>query len=76
MQNWFCVDTPAVRLEPKREAEVPEIIIVSERESTREREWKRSKGVGRFELRKEVRVVKWFSLEYRKEAHVKIQRHL
>ena len=30
MQNWFCVDAAAVRLEPKGEAEVPEIIIVSE----------------------------------------------
>ena len=30
MQHWFCVDAPAVRLEPKGEAEVPEIIIVSD----------------------------------------------
>ena len=29
MQNWFCVDAAAGRLEPKGEAEVPEIIIVS-----------------------------------------------
>ena len=28
MQNWFCVDAAAVRLEPKGEPEVPEIIIV------------------------------------------------
>ena len=30
MQNWFCVDAAARRLEPKGEAEVPEIIIVSD----------------------------------------------
>ena len=48
MHNLFCVDAAAVRLEPKGEAEVPEIIIVSDavkgtfvnldgrRESTRE----------------------------------------
>ena len=30
MQNWFCVDAAAVRLKPKGEAEVPEIIIVSD----------------------------------------------
>ena len=30
MQKWFCVDAAAVRLEPKGEAEVPEIIIVSD----------------------------------------------
>ena len=32
MQNWFCVDAAAGRLEPKGEAEVPEIIIVSDAE--------------------------------------------
>ena len=30
MQNWFCVDAAAGRLELKGEAEVPEIIIVSD----------------------------------------------
>ena len=30
MQNWFCADAAAGRLEPKGEAEVPEIIIVSD----------------------------------------------
>ena len=30
MQNWFCVDAAAGRLEPKGEAEVPEIFIVSD----------------------------------------------
>ena len=31
VQNWFCVDAAALlRLEPKKEAEVPEIIIVSD----------------------------------------------
>ena len=29
MQHWFCADAAAGRLEPKGEAEVPEIIIVS-----------------------------------------------
>ena len=32
MQNWFCVDAAAGRLEPKGEAEVPEITIVSDAE--------------------------------------------
>ena len=30
MQNWFCVDAAVERLEPKGEAEVPGIIIVSD----------------------------------------------
>ena len=30
MQNWLCVDAAAGRLELKGEAEVPEIIIVSD----------------------------------------------
>ena len=30
MQNWFCVDAAAGRLEPQGEAEVPKIIIVSD----------------------------------------------
>ena len=30
MQNWFCVDAAAGRLEPEGEAEVLEIIIVSD----------------------------------------------
>ena len=30
MQNWVCVDAPAGRLEPEGEAEVVEIIIVSD----------------------------------------------
>ena len=30
MQTWFCVDAAAGRLEPKGEAEVLEIIIVSD----------------------------------------------
>ena len=30
MQNWFCVDAAAGRLEPEGEAEVPKIIIVSD----------------------------------------------
>ena len=30
MQNWFCVDAAAGRLEPEGEAEVPEIIVVSD----------------------------------------------
>ena len=30
MQNWFCVDAAAGRLELKEEAEVREIIIVSD----------------------------------------------
>ena len=97
MQNWFCADAAAERLEPKGEADVPEIIIVSdavegtfvnldgkslqeEQKGKYQREWKRSKGVDRNEMRKEekfkVRIVKWFSLEYRKEVHEKIQRHL
>ena len=70
MQSWFCVDAAAGRLEPKGEAEVPEIIIVSdavegtfvnldgksfqeEHKGKYQREWKRSKGVDRKEMRKE-----------------------
>ena len=70
MQNWFCVDAAAGRLEPESEAEVLEIIIVSdavegtfvnldckslqeEQEGKYQREWKRSKGVDRTEMRKE-----------------------
>ena len=71
MQNWFCVvDAAAVRLEPKGEAEVPEIIIVSDavevtfinldgkslqevQKGKYQREWKRSKGVVRNEMRKD-----------------------
>ena len=70
MQNWFSVDAAARRLEPKGEAEVPEIIIMSdavegtfvkldgkslqeEQKGKYQREWKRSKGVDRNELRKE-----------------------
>ena len=63
MQNWFCVDAAAGRLEPKGEAEVPEIIIVSdavegkslqeEQKGKYQREWKRSKLVDRNEMRKE-----------------------
>ena len=30
MQNWFLVDAAEGRLEPKGEADVPEIIIVSD----------------------------------------------
>ena len=30
MQSWFCEDAAAVRLEPKGDAEVQEIIIVSD----------------------------------------------
>ena len=30
MQNWFCVDAAVGSVEPKGEAEVPEIIIVSD----------------------------------------------
>ena len=30
MQNWFCADAAAGRLEPKGKAEVPEIMIVSD----------------------------------------------
>ena len=30
MHNWFCVDAAAGRLEPKGEAEVLEVIIVSD----------------------------------------------
>ena len=30
MQNWFCVDAAAGRLEPKGRAEVPEIMCVSD----------------------------------------------
>ena len=30
MQNWFCVDAAAGRLQPKGEAKVPEVIIVSD----------------------------------------------
>ena len=70
MQNCFCVDTAAGRLEPKGKAKVPEIIIVSdavegtfvdldgkslreEQKEKHQREWKRSKGVDRTEMRKE-----------------------
>ena len=69
MQHWFCVDAPAVRLEPKGEAEVPEIIIVSdavegtfvnldgkslqEESKGKYQREKRSKGVDRNEMRKE-----------------------
>ena len=59
-----------MRLEPKGEAEVPEVIVVSdavegtfvnldgkslqeERKGKYQREWKRSKGVVRSEMRKE-----------------------
>ena len=66
----ICVDAAAVRLESKGEAEVPEIIIVSdavegtfenlegkslqeEQKGKCQREWKRSKGVDRSEMRKE-----------------------
>ena len=72
MQNWFCVDAAAGRLEPTGKAEVPEVIIVSdavegtfvnldgkslreEQKEKHQREWKRSKGVGRTEMRKEER---------------------
>ena len=97
MQKWFCVDAAAGRLDPNGEAEVPEIIIVSdavegtfvnldgksvqaEQKGKYQREWKRSKGVDRNEMRNEekneVLSVNWFSLEFRKEVHEKIQRHL
>ena len=69
-QCWFSVGAAARRLEPKGEAEVPEIIIVSdavegtfvnldgkslqeEQKGKYQREWKRPKGVGRNEMRKE-----------------------
>ena len=50
------------------------------RRERHQREWKRSKGAGPTEMRKEekrfeVRIVKWFGPEYRKEVHEKIQRH-
>ena len=70
MQNWLHVDAAAGRRKPKGEAEVPEIIIVSdavegtfadldgkslreERKDKHYREWKRSKGADRTEMRKE-----------------------
>ena len=70
MQNWFSVDAAARRLEPKGEAEVPEIITVSdavggtfadldakslreEQQDEHYREWKRSRGADRTEMRKE-----------------------
>ena len=76
MQNWFCVDAAAVRLEPRGEAEVREIVIVSdavegafvnlngkslqqEQKGKFQREWKRSKGVDRNEMRKSYEIRKW-----------------
>ena len=54
--------------------------LQEEQKGKYQREWKRSKGIDRNEMRKEekfeVRIVKWFSLEYRKEGHENIQRHL
>ena len=72
MQNWVCVDAAAGRLKPKGEAEVLEIISVSdavegtpvdldgeslqeEQKEKLQRQWKRSKGVDRTEMRKEER---------------------
>ena len=60
MQNWFCVDAAAGRLEPKGEAEVPEIINVSDAvEGTfvnldgKSIQEQKGKGVDRKEMRKE-----------------------
>ena len=54
--------------------------LQEEQKERHQRGWKRSKGVGRNEIGKEeefeVRIAKWFGLEYRKEVHEKIQRHL
>ena len=62
----FCVDAAAGRLEPKGEAEVLEISIVSdavegkslqeEQKGKYQREWKRSKLVDRNEMRKEEKL--------------------
>ena len=44
-----------------------------------QREWKRSKEDDQTEMRKEefeVRIAKWFGLEYTKEVHEKIQNHV
>ena len=64
MQNWFCVDAAVGRLEPKVEAEVPEIIIVLDavKGTFVNLDWKRSKGVDRNEMRKEERIMRWCAL--------------
>ena len=88
MQNWFCVDAAAGTLEPKGEAEVPEIIIVSDAvegtfvnldgesfQKEQKEKYERVKAdKGRQEI--DVRIAQWFGLEHGKEEREKIQRYL
>ena len=86
MQNWFCVDAAAT-FKPKGEAEVPEIIIVSDAvegtfvnldgESLQKEQKEKYERVkadkGRQDI--DVRIAEWFGLRHRKEENEKIQRH-